>query len=249
MGSSTTPVCPLPACLPAYSGDSDNGTQRGGGPACARPSQCPFWPPLLQNSPRPRSPSQIRARVTCLHRDPGVLQPAAETHETGTNTATTTGRRESRAPPAHLSAVLLCGPDRGYCCSRDLRWASRMAVSPCLLQPAVRNPRRLAPPAQPPPPCLASEVATRDIRPALRGHHHSHRGPGRGDCRRRGSPGSIKPACQTRQTSATSTTMTVMATGAPCSAARSSDQGLEAGWPRATLLQLGPSAQVRPGGL
>ncbi|XP_036695360.1 host cell factor 1 isoform X2 [Balaenoptera musculus] len=66
-----------------------------------------------------------------------------------------------------------------------------------------------------------------------------------------GAQGSVKPSCQTRQTNATSTTMTVMATGAPCSAGPlfRPSLALEAGGRGATLVQLGPvSTQVRPGG-
>ncbi|XP_012589961.1 PREDICTED: host cell factor 1 isoform X3 [Condylura cristata] len=57
------------------------------------------------------------------------------------------------------------------------------------------------------------------------------------------APGAaIKPSCQTRQTSATSTTMTVMATGAPCPA------GPLLG-PRPALAELAPmGSQVRPSG-
>ncbi|XP_011373844.1 host cell factor 1 isoform X2 [Pteropus vampyrus] len=62
---------------------------------------------------------------------------------------------------------------------------------------------------------------------------------------------SFKPSCQTRQTSATSTTMTVMATGAPCSASPlfGPSLALEAGSRSTTFVQLAPaSGQVRPSG-
>uniref|UniRef100_A0A7N5P1U4 Host cell factor 1 n=1 Tax=Ailuropoda melanoleuca TaxID=9646 RepID=A0A7N5P1U4_AILME len=66
-----------------------------------------------------------------------------------------------------------------------------------------------------------------------------------------GAQGSVKPLCQTRQTSVTSTTMTVMATGAaPCSAGPLLGPGLavEAGSRSTTFVQLAPvSGQVRPG--
>ncbi|KAM8895581.1 host cell factor 1 isoform 2-T2 [Lycaon pictus] len=64
-----------------------------------------------------------------------------------------------------------------------------------------------------------------------------------------GAQGFVKPLCQTRQTSVTSTTMTVMATGAPCSAGPLLGPGLavESGGRGTTFVQLAPvSGQVRP---
>ncbi|XP_025843881.1 host cell factor 1 isoform X5 [Vulpes vulpes] len=64
-----------------------------------------------------------------------------------------------------------------------------------------------------------------------------------------GAQGFVKPLCQTRQTSVTSTTMTVMATGAPCSAGPLLGPGLavESGGRSTTFVQLAPvSSQVRP---
>ncbi|XP_032331369.1 host cell factor 1 isoform X6 [Camelus ferus] len=66
-----------------------------------------------------------------------------------------------------------------------------------------------------------------------------------------GAQSLVKAACQTRQTSATSTTMTVLATGAPCPASPllRPSLALEAGGHGTTLVQLGPaSARVRPSG-
>ncbi|XP_062040342.1 host cell factor 1-like [Lepus europaeus] len=66
-----------------------------------------------------------------------------------------------------------------------------------------------------------------------------------------GAQGSVKPQCQTRQTSATSTTMTVMATGVPYSAGPllGPSMALEAGGHGTTFVQLAPlSSRVGPGG-
>ncbi|XP_074179956.1 host cell factor 1 isoform X6 [Rhinolophus sinicus] len=66
-----------------------------------------------------------------------------------------------------------------------------------------------------------------------------------------GAQNSVKASCQTRQTNATSTTMTVMATGAPCSASPllGPSLALEAGGHGTTFVQLAPSSgQVRPSG-
>jgi host cell factor len=66
-----------------------------------------------------------------------------------------------------------------------------------------------------------------------------------------GVQGSIKPQCQTRQTSTTSTTMTVMATGTPCSAGPllSSSVSLEAVGHSSAFVQLvPPSSKVRASG-
>lgn len=65
-----------------------------------------------------------------------------------------------------------------------------------------------------------------------------------------GAQNSVKPSCQSRQTSATST-MTVMATGAPCLASSllGPSLALEAGDHSTTFVQLAPaSGQVRPSG-
>lgn len=66
-----------------------------------------------------------------------------------------------------------------------------------------------------------------------------------------GAQGSGKPQCQTRQASATSTTMTVMATGVPYSAGPllGPSMALEAGGHGTTFVQLAPlSGRVGPGG-
>ncbi|XP_054551473.1 host cell factor 1 isoform X3 [Talpa occidentalis] len=62
----------------------------------------------------------------------------------------------------------------------------------------------------------------------------------------RAAPGvAVKPSCQTRQTSATSTTMTVMATGAPCSASPLLGPGPTLGEPAPASIQGRPGD---PGG-
>lgn len=63
-----------------------------------------------------------------------------------------------------------------------------------------------------------------------------------------GAQNSVKASCQTRQTSATSTTMTVMATGAPCSARPllGPSLALEAGGHGTTFVQLAPASKDSP---
>ncbi|XP_058514180.1 host cell factor 1 isoform X2 [Ochotona princeps] len=66
-----------------------------------------------------------------------------------------------------------------------------------------------------------------------------------------GTPGTMKSQCQTRQTSATSTTMTVMATGVPYSASPllGPSVALEAGGHGTTFVQLAPlSSRIGPSG-
>ncbi|XP_053057858.1 host cell factor 1 isoform X5 [Acinonyx jubatus] len=66
-----------------------------------------------------------------------------------------------------------------------------------------------------------------------------------------GAQGSVKASCQTRQTGVTGTAMTVLATGAPCSAGPLLGPALavEAGGRAATFVQLAAvSGQVRPSG-
>ncbi|XP_046954368.1 host cell factor 1 isoform X4 [Lynx rufus] len=66
-----------------------------------------------------------------------------------------------------------------------------------------------------------------------------------------GAQGSVKASCQTRQTGVTGTAMTVLATGAPCSAGPLLGPALavEAGGRGATFVQLAAvSGQVRPSG-
>ncbi|XP_049500440.1 host cell factor 1 isoform X4 [Panthera uncia] len=66
-----------------------------------------------------------------------------------------------------------------------------------------------------------------------------------------GAQGSVKSSCQTRQTGVTGTAMTVLATGAPCSAGPLLGPALavEAGGRGATFVQLAAvSGQVRPSG-
>ncbi|XP_020747507.1 host cell factor 1 isoform X3 [Odocoileus virginianus] len=180
--------------------------------------------------------------------------PPCETHETGTtNTATTTVVANLGGHPQPTQVQFVC----------DRQEATAALVTSTVGQPNGSIVRVCSNP-----PCETHETGTTSTATtAMSGIGGGPRRDIRLACAAttiptvvrvsvaagasEGAQVSIKPACQTRQTSATSTTMTVMATGAPCSAGPllRPSMALEAAGRGATLLQLGPlSAQVRPSG-
>ncbi|XP_065770935.1 host cell factor 1 isoform X1 [Muntiacus reevesi] len=180
--------------------------------------------------------------------------PPCETHETGTtNTATTTVVANLGGHPQPTQVQFVC----------DRQEATAALVTSTVGQPNGSIVRVCSNP-----PCETHETGTTSTATtAMSGIGGGPRRDIRLACAAttiptvvrvsvaagmsEGAQVSIKPACQTRQTSATSTTMTVMATGAPCSAGPllRPSVALEAAGCGATLLQLGPlSAQVRPSG-
>ncbi|KAB0343879.1 hypothetical protein FD754_020805 [Muntiacus muntjak] len=180
--------------------------------------------------------------------------PPCETHETGTtNTATTTVVANLGGHPQPTQVQFVC----------DRQEATAALVTSTVGQPNGSIVRVCSNP-----PCETHETGTTSTATtAMSGIGGGPRRDIRLACAAttiptvvrvsvaagmsEGAQVSIKPACQTRQTSATSTTMTVMATGAPCSAGPllRPSVALEAAGRGATLLQLGPlSAQVRPSG-
>ena len=180
--------------------------------------------------------------------------PPCETHETGTtNTATTTVVANLGGHPQPTQVQFVC---------------DRQEATAALVTSTVGQPNGSVVRVCSNPPCETHETGTTSTATtAMSGIGGGPRRDIRLACAAttiptvvrvsvtagasEGAQVSIKPACQTRQTSATSTTMTVMATGAPCSAGPllRPSVALEAAGRGATLLQLGPlSAQVRPGG-
>ncbi|CAM9125683.1 unnamed protein product [Rangifer tarandus platyrhynchus] len=180
--------------------------------------------------------------------------PPCETHETGTtNTATTTVVANLGGHPQPTQVQFVC----------DRQEATAALVTSTVGQPNGSIVRVCSNP-----PCETHETGTTSTATtAMSGIGGGPRRDIRLACAAttiptvvrvsvaagasEGAQVSIKPACQTRQTSATSTTMTVMATGAPCSASPllRPSVALEAAGRGATLLQLGPlSTQVRPSG-
>ncbi|XP_043313929.1 host cell factor 1 isoform X5 [Cervus elaphus] len=180
--------------------------------------------------------------------------PPCETHETGTtNTATTTVVANLGGHPQPTQVQFVC---------------DRQEATAALVTSTVGQPNGSVVRVCSNPPCETHETGTTSTATtAMSGIGGGPRRDIRLACAAttiptvvrvsvaagasEGAQVSIKPACQTRQTSATSTTMTVMATGAPCSAGPllRPSVALEAAGRGATLLQLGPlSAQVRPSG-
>ncbi|XP_025132659.1 host cell factor 1 isoform X4 [Bubalus bubalis] len=180
--------------------------------------------------------------------------PPCETHETGTtNTATTTVVANLGGHPQPTQVQFVC---------------DRQEATAALVTSTVGQPNGSVVRVCSNPPCETHETGTTSTATtAMSGIGGGPRRDIRLACAAttiptvvrvsvtagasEGAQVSIKPACQTRQTSATSTTMTVMATGAPCLAGPllRPSVALEAAGRGAALLQLGPlSAQVRPGG-
>ncbi|KAJ1058346.1 hypothetical protein K5549_021162, partial [Capra hircus] len=176
--------------------------------------------------------------------------PPCETHETGTtNTATTTVVANLGGHPQPTQVQFVC---------------DRQEATAALVTSTVGQPNGSVVRVCSNPPCETHETGTTSTATtAMSGIGGGPRRDIRLACAAttiptvvrvsvtagasEGAQVSIKPACQTRQTSATSTTMTVMATGAPCSAGPllRPSVALEAAGRGATLLQLGPlSAQL-----
>ncbi|XP_047620604.1 host cell factor 1 isoform X4 [Phacochoerus africanus] len=153
--------------------------------------------------------------------------PPCETHDTGTtNTATTA---TSNMAGQH-------GCANPPCETHETGTTSTATTAMSGLGAGHRRDARLA--------CAAGTVPAAAVRVGV--------AAGAAAGAAEGAQGAVKPSCQTRQTSATSTTMTVMATGAPCPAGPllRPSLALEAGGHGTTLVQLGPvSAQVRAGSL
>ncbi|KAM9042877.1 host cell factor 1 isoform 6-T7 [Megaptera novaeangliae] len=200
--------------------------------------------------------------------------PPCETHETGTtNTATTTVVANLGGHPQPTPVQFVCDRQEAAASlvSSTVGQQNGSVVRVCSNPPCETHDTgttNTATTATSNPPCETHETGTTSTATtAMSGIGAGQRRDVRYTCvastvpavvrvsmtagASEGAQGSVKPSCQTRQTSATSTTMTVMATGAPCSAGPlfRPSLALEAGGRGATLVQLGPvSTQVRPGG-
>ncbi|KAM9180681.1 host cell factor 1 isoform 2-T2 [Dugong dugon] len=151
--------------------------------------------------------------------------PPCETHETGTTSTATTATSNMAGQP---------GCSKPPCETHETGTASTTTAAMASIgsgQPAAANQQREARPA-----CAASTPTLGQVSV----------GTGLAE----GAQSSVKPPCQTRQTSSTHTTMTAMATGMPCSAPLLAPSlALEAGGSSTGFAQLAPpSGRVRPGG-
>ncbi|XP_049727334.1 host cell factor 1 isoform X2 [Elephas maximus indicus] len=151
--------------------------------------------------------------------------PPCETHETGTTSTATTATSIMAGQP---------GCSNPPCETHETGTTSTATTAMASIgsrQPAAASQQRDGRPTY-----AASTLATGQVSVGA--------GPAQG------SQSSVKPLCQTRQTSSTHTTMTLMATGMPCSAPLLAPSlVLEAGCSSTSFAQLAPpSGRVGPGG-